>query len=213
MTPARKPIIGLVGRIGAGKSTVARLLASRGGLRIDADALGHEALDVPEIQPQIVARWGKDMLKPDGTVNRQALAAVVFANHNERQVLEALVHPEIRRRAERALVAADADPSVRFVVLDAALLLEAGWADLCDRIILVDAPQDVRLARVQARSGWTAADLAKREAAQWPIETKRQHADVILENRDSPEMLAIQVDSLLNSWGLVPESTNSIIHC
>jgi dephospho-CoA kinase len=209
MTSGHKPIIGLIGSIGAGKSTVARILADRGGSLIDADALGHQALEVPEIKNQIVSRWGSDMIKSDGSVNRRALAAVVFSQPQERQRLESLVHPEIRRRVEQAIQTADADPAYRFIVLDAALLLEADWAKLCDRIILVDAPPELRWSRVQASRGWTAADLARREQAQWPLAKKRRFADAILNNSGSVEMLAEQVDSLVNSWGLAAVSAKS----
>src|SRR6476661_983717 len=158
--PAKgKPVIGLVGGIGAGKSAAAAALARRGGAVIDADRLGHEALEVPAVKEWLVARWGRDVLKPDGTANRRAIGGVVFRDPAELRALESVVYPVIGRRAEEEIARAQADPAVRFVVLDAAVMLEAGWSGACDHLIYVDAPRDVRLARLAARSGWTEAEV------------------------------------------------------
>jgi dephospho-CoA kinase len=197
-------VIGVVGAIGAGKSAAARAMAARGGAAVDADRLGHDALERPDVKAAAVARWGTGVLKPDGTADRRAIAAVVFADPAERRALEALVYPVIQERVADAVAAAQADPAVRFVVLDAAVMLEAGWHDRCDRILYVDAPPAVRLARVAARSGWTAADLAAREAAQMPAAEKRRRADAVIENAGTPADLQAAVDRVLAGWGLLP---------
>jgi dephospho-CoA kinase len=198
----RKPVIGVVGGIGAGKSTAAAVLARRGGAAVNADALGHEALSLPAVKDQLVARWGPTVLKPDGTPNRRAIAGIVFDNPAELAALEGLVFPHIRRRVVEEIVKAQADPAVRFVVLDAAVMLEAGWSEVCDRIVYVDAPREVRLARLTARSGWSADEVTAREAAQLPLDEKRARADAVLVNDGSPEKLQEQVDRLLADWGL-----------
>jgi dephospho-CoA kinase len=200
VTP-HKPILGLVGAIGAGKSTVAKLLAARGGAVVDADALGHDALDQPEIRERIVARWG-NILKPDGRVDRRKVAAIVFASPEERRRLEHLVFPFIRRKCEDAIQAVGNDVLAKFVVLDAAVMLEAGWVGVCDRLLYVDAPRELRLERLQARSGWTAADLDAREAAQMPADEKRRFVDAVIINDGSRDELDAKLTVLLDRWNM-----------
>ena len=199
----RKPVIGLIGGIGAGKSTAARCFAARGGFVIDADALGHEVLRQPEIVEKIVGRWGEGVRKPDGSLDRRAIARIVFADPEERNALEQLVFPYIGKRCLEEIDRAITNPAVRFVVLDAAVLLEAGWNSVVDRIVYIDAPRNVRLARLSIRSGWTDADLAAREAAQWPEERKMARADAVIVNAAGPAELQEQVDRLLVEWKLI----------
>jgi dephospho-CoA kinase len=203
--PAPKLVIGLIGGIGAGKSTAARCFAQRGGFVIDADALGHEALRQPEIIEQVVARWRDRVRKPDGSLDRRAIGRIVFADPTERNALEQMVFPYIGRRCREEIARGLTDPAARFVVLDAAVLLEAGWNTAVDRIVYIDAPRDVRLARLNARSGWTDADLTAREAAQWPEEAKKARADAVLVNTAGPDELQQQVDRLLVEWKLIAQ--------
>lgn len=196
----RKPVFGLIGGIGAGKSTAAACLAARGGFVIDCDKLGHAALGQPEVRDELRAQWGGEVFNADGSVNRKAVAGVVFGTPAEREWLESVVFPVIGRLADERLRAADADPAVRFSVLDAAVLLEAGWKDRCDRVLYVDAPREVREARLAARSGWTAADLTAREAAQWPSEVKKRHADAVVVNDGTREQLQERIDHVLSDW-------------
>jgi dephospho-CoA kinase len=197
-----KPVVGLIGAIGAGKSSVAKCLAARGGFVIDADALGHEALRQPEVIAALVKRWGESVRKPDGSLDRRAIGRIVFANPAERSALEALVFPYIGKRTVEEIARGAADPNTRFVVLDAAVLLEAGWNNNVDRIVYVDAPRDLRVERLAARSGWTDADLTAREAAQWPADVKKARADAAVVNDATPAGLQEQVDALLREWKL-----------
>lgn len=197
------PVIGLMGGIGSGKSAVAAELARRGAFVINADELGHEALRQPEVRGAVVGRWSAGVLGPDGEVDRKALARVVFADPNELKALEALTHPWIRRRAEELIrTASGGSAGVPLIVVDAALLLEAGWHNVCDRLVFVDAPREVRLGRVTARRGWTEQDLEGREAAQLPLTEKRSRADHVLENSSSLESLGRQVDDLMHLLGV-----------
>lgn len=199
-----KPVIGLVGGIGAGKSTAAAAFAARGGVVVNADALGHEALEQPEIRRAVLDRWGHrgTLLKPDGRLDRRAIAGIVFADDTERVALEGMVFPYIGERALEEIAKAQADPAVKFVVVDAAVMLEAGWDNACDRVVYVDAPSGVRLARVAARSGWSASDLAAREAAQWPAAEKLKRAAAVIVNDGGLDKLQDQVDRLLREWGI-----------
>jgi dephospho-CoA kinase len=199
---AEKPlVVGLVGGIGAGKSRVAEAFARHGARVVSGDALAHEALRQPAVKEQIVRRWGARMLDDKGEVQRRLLGAAVFADAGERRALEAMVHPWIKRRIREEVDAARADPSVRLVVLDAAVMLEAGWHDVCDRLVFVEAPREVRLRRVAERRGWTAEELAAREAAQLPLTAKAAHADHTLDNSASLEDLERRVEDLVRRWG------------
>jgi dephospho-CoA kinase len=202
MNATRKPIIGLIGSIGAGKSTVAALLAERGGCVIDADALGHQVLDMPHVIGELVSRWGLTIIKPDGRAHRRAIGAIVFENERERKTLETIVFPEIRRRTCEELARLQDDPQCRFIVLDAAVLLEAGWSRDVDFVVYVDAPWAIRQERVARRNGWSPAELSAREKSQWPAATKRARADAIIENDGNRDELIRPIESLVARWGL-----------
>jgi dephospho-CoA kinase len=198
-----KPVVGLVGGIGAGKSTVAAALARHGGRVVAGDPLGHEALEAPEIKPRILEVWGaREITTPDGRIDRKRLGRIVFPSPVERSRLEHLVHPYIERRIREEIAKLEADSAVKFVILDAAVMLEAGWDGVCDKLVFVDAPREVRLARVQAQRGWTAADLANREAVQMPPEKKQERADAVVSNGGTPQDTSAQVDALVERWKL-----------
>jgi dephospho-CoA kinase len=200
-----KPVIGLVGAIGAGKSTAARCFAARGGYVIDADALGHEALRQPEVVAALVQMWGEGVRKPDGTLDRREIGRIVFADPAQRNALEATVFPYIGERTQKEIFAAQTNPGASFVLLDAAVLLEAGWGEMVDRLVFVDAPRKLRIARLAARSGWTEAELTAREAAQWPAEEKKMRAGAVIINDTDAARLQEQVDRLLAAWRLAGE--------
>jgi dephospho-CoA kinase len=197
-----KPVIGVVGGIGSGKSAASAALARRGGRVIDADRIGHDALRDPAIRDRVAARW-PGVIATDGSIDRKRLGRIAFADAQELKALEAIVHPWIRARVQEQIEVANAEAGVRFVVLDAALLLEAGWDDACDHVVFVDARFETRLARALGR-GWDAAELTRRERAQWPLDRKRDAADAVLNNEGTPEELADAADRLLEDWGLAP---------
>lgn len=196
----RKLVIGLIGGIGSGKTLVAQLLRELGGYVIEADKLGHEALRQPELRARIVERWGEQILDEHGEIDRARLAKIVFSDPRERQALEAVVHPYIGRRIAEEIEQARNNPAARFIVIDAALLLEAGWQRVCDKVIFVDAPAHLRQQRTQQSRGWSAAEWQAREAAQWPVEEKRRLADAVLVNTSDVISLRQQVQSLIARW-------------
>jgi dephospho-CoA kinase len=190
--PRSLPVIGLCGGIGAGKSAVASILADLGCLVIDSDQRARAALDRPDVRDQLVAWWGDGVLAPDGRVDRSRVARIVFSDPRERARLEALVHPIVRQDraamiAEASAVSGNAPARFRAIVIDAPLLFEAGLDRECDTIIFVDAPADQRLRRVQASRGWSAEELARREAAQWPLERKRAASAHVVNNADGAD--------------------------
>jgi dephospho-CoA kinase len=195
-----KFIIGLVGGIGSGKSRVADEFRKHGAAVISGDTLGHEALRQPEIREQVVARWGREVLDGQGEVDRRKVAKIVFANPSERRALEDMLFPWIERRIREQVGAAQADPAVRLVVLDAAIMMETGWDRVCDRIVFVDTPREARLRRLAEQRGWSTGEVEAREAAQLPLKEKAGRADVVLDNAGPPEHLARQVEALLRRW-------------
>lgn len=199
-----KPVVGLVGGIGSGKSRVAAAFAERGARVISGDDIAHEALRQPAVRERVAARWGREVLDDQGEVNRRRLGSVVFADPGERAALEALVHPWIRDRIAADVAAARSDPSARLIVLDAAVMLEAGWDGICDRLVYVDAPKALRLRRVAEQRGWAAEEVEARERVQLPLTEKAARADHALDNSGTLDDLNRQVDALLGRWGLAP---------
>ena len=200
-----KPVLGLIGAIGAGKSTAARSLAALGGAVVDCDELGHRALREAGIVRQLTGRWGTAILNGENVIDRRAVASIVFADPGERTYLESAVFPEIRKLAVAELAVAEENPTTRFHVLDAAVLLEAGWHDACSKIVYIDATTDLRLTRLRARSGWDRDQVRAREAAQWPAERKRALADAVVTNDGPPAELTTTLARLLAGWGWLPE--------
>jgi len=196
-------VIGLIGGIGSGKSAVASILAAQGGVVIDADGVGHELLTDPEVRNQIVARLGDSVLDrkvsalaPGPRIDRTNLGAIVFADPERRRELETIVHPRMRDRFRSEIERLTRLGEARVIVLDAAILLEAGWDDLCDRVVFVDAPRSVRRQRVATQRGWSLAALESREAAQWPCDIKRGRADIVLVNDSTMDDLNREVGRL-----------------
>jgi dephospho-CoA kinase len=194
---ARKPVVGLVGGIGAGKSTVAEEFRRRGGHVVSADPLGHAALREPSIRAAVLRHWGPSVADPDGEIDRKALAVSVFSDERARKELEALVFPWIEARVREEVAAADAEPKVRFVLLDAAVMLEAGWNNACDRLVYIHVPRAVRLERLAARRGWSEVEVEARERAQLPLTEKAARADFEVDNSGPLEALGPQVDRVL----------------
>jgi dephospho-CoA kinase len=189
-------IIGLLGGVASGKSLVARQLAELGAGVLDADGAGHAVLRLPQVEAAARRRWSEAVFGPDGRIDRARLARIVFAGPPEgppeRDYLEQLTHPEIGRllRQQAEAMAAAGTPAA---VLDAPLLLEAGWDNLCGRLVFVDAPRQTRLERALAR-GWTKEDFAAREGAQESLDHKRMRADVTIDNSGLAERTQAQVE-------------------
>jgi dephospho-CoA kinase len=183
--------IGLTGGIGSGKSTVSALLAARGAVIIDADRIAREVVEpgTPGLA-RIVEAFGDGVLAADGSLDRAALAAVVFADPDARRRLDGIVHPLVRARATELAAAAPPDS---VVVNDVPLLVETGQASSYDLVLVVEADPATRVSRLVQR-GLTAEDARARIAAQASDGQRRAVADVVLDNGGTPEQLAAQVD-------------------
>ena len=183
--------IGLTGGIGSGKSTVSALLAARGAVVIDADRIARQVVEPGTPGLAAVAEaFGPGVLTPDGSLDRPALAAIVFADPAARGQLDGIVHPLVRSRAAELAAAA---PEDAVVVHDVPLLVETGQAGSYDLVLVVQADPDTRIDRL-VRRGLTEEDARARIAAQASDEQRRTVADVVLENDGTPEDLAEQVD-------------------
>jgi len=178
--------IGLTGGIATGKSTVGQLLQEHHGLPVlDADLFARQALAPGTEAARVV-------LERYGTLDRPALAHIVFGDPAERHWLEQLVHPLVRQRFEEELTQLAAKPVAgqAAVVLMIPLLFEAGLEELCSEVWLVDCDEHQQLARLMARNGLNQAEAQGRIHAQWPLERKRLLADRTISNRGNPEELA-----------------------
>lgn len=183
--------IGLTGGIGSGKSTVSELLAARGAVVIDADRIAREVVEpgTPGLTA-VVEAFGKDVLRADGSLDRPALASVVFADPEARKRLDGIVHPLVRARAAELAAAAPGDA---LVVHDVPLLVETGQAASYDVVLVVQADPETRVFRL-VRRGLTEEDARARMAAQATDEQRRTVADVVLDNSGTEDELAAQVD-------------------
>jgi dephospho-CoA kinase len=189
-------IIGLTGGIASGKSAVAQQLTALGAVVLNADEAAHRVINYPEVQTLLAERWGGDIFKPDGTTDRRAVAALVFGatskSRDNLDYLESVLHPRIRAEFV-AKVEQLRTSGLRVVVIDAPLLLEAGWDELCDLLIFVDSPREDCKRRAQTLRNWTPEEFAAREAVQMPIEEKRERATHVIANSGTLDELRARV--------------------
>ena len=189
-------VIGLTGNIGSGKSAVSRFLAEFGAGWIDADKVTHEVYNpgTPGWQ-EIVAAFGRDVVSPEGTIDRKKLSQKVFNNPQAIAKLNQIMHPLIRREVEARLDRYRKEGK-KAAVLEAILLVEAGWMDMVDELWLVVAPRDITLKRLQEQRGISEAEAMARMAAQTPAEKLAAHAKIIIHNDSSLEDLKSRVKKL-----------------
>jgi dephospho-CoA kinase len=175
-------LVGLTGNIGSGKSTVAQMFSERGATVIDADVLARRAVEVgTAAYGKIVARWGASVLAPDGHLDRATLRRIVFADHEQLEELNQIVHPEVERLRIRLIEQARARND-QVVVCDIPLLFERHMTDRFGRIVLVDASRAIRLERLVKDRELRETEAMDMIAAQMPAELKRARADFIIEN-------------------------------
>jgi dephospho-CoA kinase len=188
-------LVGLTGGIGAGKSTVARMLAERGAVVFDADDFARQAVEAgtPGYE-RVVAEFGPDAVTASGGLNREWLADRVFADPDERRRLEAIVHPEVARLSAEAIEPYRATD--RVVVYVVPLLVENQMESMFDVVIVVSSPEEARIARVAEERGVSEKAIRERMAAQLPDRKRERAAHVVIRNDGSMEDLAREVDVL-----------------
>ena len=208
------PVVGLVGGVGSGKSAVAQRAAELFHFAvIDGDAAGHRALESPAVREQLRARFGDLIFKSGGSVDRSALAARVFGTSTDQLAakfdLEAISHPVIRAAVNRQIDEAR-QARTRAVLLDAAVLLEAGWEDCCDLIALIDTSVAQREHQATVLRGWSVEQWQKREASQFSLDQKRERATIIVANNGSLGEAARRLGAEIEHWKLRRNEAESI---
>jgi dephospho-CoA kinase len=188
-------LVGLTGGIGSGKSSVAALLAHRGAVIVDADAVARDVVEPGSAGlARLVERFGPGILAPDGSLDRAALARIAFADDASRRNLEAIIHPAVGEEFVRRMTSA---PEDAIVVCDVPLLAETSpsWAQSFAAVIVVEAPREARLERLEQR-GLTRADAEARMAAQAGDDERRTLADYLIDNSGDRAGLERQVDDV-----------------
>lgn len=186
-------VIGLTGGVGSGKTAVADLFADFGVPVIDADELARSVVQPDRsAYAEIVREFGNAVLTPTGELDRRLLRESVFADPEKRRLLEAIIHPRVYAEIESQLAALDAT----YAVVVVPLLIETGGTDLVDRVLVVDAPEELQIERVSRRDGTTPAAVRQILAAQLDRETRLAAADDIIENDTSESSLRDKVSAL-----------------
>lgn len=201
--PGRQPapagrtlVVGLTGGIASGKSTVSRMLQELGARVVDADLLARQVVEPGRpAYREIVRAFGKQVLQPDGKLDRKRLGQIVFADPEQLERLNRITHPRIARAARREIKAHRA-AGVPLVVYDAALLLEKGWHKKLDRVVVVSVPERVQLARLMGRDGLSEAAARARIRSQLPLEARLAAADHVIDNSGSLAETRLQVQRL-----------------
>lgn len=193
-----KPIIGLAGGIGAGKSMVAGILADLGVGVVDSDAISRGLLADAVVVERLTDWWGDSVLDAQGRVDRGRVGDMVFSDSARRERLEQLLHPLVAREREESIKQLQADPAVRAIVFDSPLLFETGLDRACDVVWFVEAERVVRTGRVATSRNWTPEELGRREKLQKPLDSKRARADYTIVNNSGIDDLRPQVVRLLD---------------
>lgn len=191
--------IGLTGGIGSGKSTVAAILAEHGFPIIDADKIAREVVEPGQpALAELALTFGEDILNEDGSLNRQALANVAFVNEENRQALNNITHPRINARTEELFAEAES-AGKEAAVWDMPLLVDQGYQDRVEIVIVVDVDAETRLKRLVGSRGLDEADARRRIASQIDDETRRKAADFIVDNNGERAALEPQVKEIIKN--------------
>lgn len=203
--------IGLTGGIGSGKSTVAQMLADRGAVIIDADAISRELMEPgSDVLNETVRAFGSAILTADGRLDRAALASVIFENEAKRKELNSIVHPAVRSEAERQAATAQADPGFSGVLIeDIPLLVETGQAQRFDGVVVVETALAERLRRLVDQRGMNRADALARIQAQASDQERREIATWLVDNSHSLEETRRQVETV---YGQILEMQDTVKH-
>jgi len=197
-------IVGLTGGIGSGKSSVAAMFESRGAVVIDTDVIAREVVVPPSaVLDRIRDEFGPGVLSPDGRLDREALAKIVFADEAKRKRLNQLTHPEILKRV---LAAIGRQPPSAIVIVVVPLLFESGFERNCDKVVSVVAPESVRVRRVMDRDGSAEADVRARIETQLADGEYERRAHVVVRNDGDREALEREAD---RAWA---EIVGSAVH-
>lgn len=186
-------VVGVTGGIASGKSVVCRVFEELGSVVIDADRIGHEILTRPDVRDRLVEAFGRDILNSNGAVDRRILGTLVFSNPTARERLNRIVHPPLLAEIRRQIAALRSSGFNGMIVVDAALLIEWGPADLVDVVIVVTALESLQGARLMERNGLSAEEAVQRVSSQTSATERARWADYLIENSGSIEETERQV--------------------
>jgi dephospho-CoA kinase len=196
--PRKKPIIGILGGVGSGKSTVAAEFAKLGCKIIDADKIAHQLLERKDVKGEVVSVFGGDILDSSGNIDRKKLGDIVFADGGKLSALSKIIHPFVLARAEQLIEQYNRENQARAIVLDMPLLVEVGWAQRCDRLIFVDCRRELRFDRAK-KIGIISENQHKiRENFQISLDSKAAIADNTVDNNSGFSGLAKQIADIFS---------------
>jgi dephospho-CoA kinase len=198
-TLGKKPVIGILGGMYSGKSTVAAELAKLGCAVIDADSISHQLLEEKDVLKKIVRVFGKEILDEKGKISRSALANRVFGDPAKLAKLTGILHPLVMVRVEELIAKCAPQPAVRAIVLDIPLLVEVGWEKRCDHLIFVDCSPPIRLERAKNKGVFDADQLKIRENLQISLDKKKHIADNIVDNNSDLSGLSKQIAEIFST--------------
>jgi len=189
-------IVGITGSVGTGKSTVSRMFEKKGAVRIDADALAHEAVEKGKAPYRLVIRFfGKEILRKDGFIERKKLAKIVFKNRKKLKALNGMVHPYVIRRIKEEIRRLSRRRKNGCIVVEVPLLHESRLMEMFDHIITVSCRSAVQKERWLKR-GWKLKELKERGASQLPLSYKKEHSDFIIDNSERIQDTKVQVSHI-----------------
>jgi len=205
-TAGKKPIIGILGGICSGKSTVAAEFAKLGCKVIDADKMAHELLDRKDIRERVVGLFGETVTGRGGNIDNKKLAGVVFADEEKLSSLNKIIHPFVLERAEKLIEKYNGQSHVKAIVLDMPLLAEVGWEKRCDKLIFVDCKRELRFKRAKKMGIFDENQLKIRENFQISLDKKVAITDNTIDNNSGFSALAKQIAEIFSciseKWGL-----------
>ncbi len=194
-------VIGLTGPVAGGKSAAAEILERRGARIVDLDALGHELLADPQVREEVNAAFLEAADADDLKELRRRLADIVFADDAALSRLERILHGRMCSRVREMVEDRRRSGAAGTVVIAGALVYEMGLEALCDAVVLVDAPRELRLRRARESRGWSEDEVMRREAKQMPLEGKRLRADRVLDNSGTRQQLEAAVAAVWEEFG------------
>jgi dephospho-CoA kinase len=194
----KKPIIGVLGGIASGKSSVAAEFAKLGCKVVDADKIVHELLQKKPVREKIVGLFGQAILNSAGKIDHQKLADVVFADREKLSSLSKVIHPFVLERTEELIKQYSRQSRVKAIVLDMPLLAEVGWVDRCDRLIFVDCKRQIRIDRAKQMNGLDENQIKIRENFQISLDNKAGIADNVIDNNSDFPALVRQVADIFS---------------
>jgi len=192
-------VIGILGGMYSGKSTVAAELAKLGCAVIDADSISHQLLEEKDVLKKIVRVFGKEILDNKGKIDRSALANRVFGDPAKLETLTGILHPLVMARVEQLITQCGPQPAVRAIALDIPLLVEVGWEKRCDHVIFVDCAPSTRLERAKKTGVFEADQLKIRENLQISLDKKKRIADNIVNNNSDLSGLSKQIANIFST--------------